>query len=68
MILNKVQNLCHKKLQNASSTALGICPISTDYVPTKAISRDGIAYSNNILYAKQTVQWGGRGIVGKSCF
>lgn len=61
------QNLCHKKLQNASSTALGICPISIDCVPTEAISLDGTTYSNNILYAKQAVL-GSRGIIEKSCF
>lgn len=59
----KYQNLCHKKLQNASSTALGFCPISTERVPTEAISQNGTTYSINILYAKPVV-----GGAGEPCF
>lgn len=49
------QQLCHKKLQNACSCALGVCPISTECVPTEAISQDGTTYSINVLYAKPVV-------------
>ena len=55
----KYQNLCHKKLQNASSTAPGVCPISTECVPTEALSQDGTSYSIHILYAKPVAGFGG---------
>lgn len=55
----RYQNLCHAKLQTASSTALGFCSISIEHVPTEAISQNGTTYSINILYAKPVVGGGG---------
>lgn len=58
----RYQNLCHKKkLQNASSPALGFGPISIERVPTEAISQNGTTYSINILYARPVG-------VGEPCF
>lgn len=53
--------MCHKKLQDASSTALIVCAINIKCVPTEAISQDGTTYPINILYAKLVVCQGGEG-------
>lgn len=57
----RYQNLCDKKLHNASSTAPDVCSISIDCVPTETICQDQMTYSIDILYPKPVVLWEGGG-------